>query len=435
MMARSVIVLAFMLIMTSMVLSQSETCSELVETALATVQAACEMTDRNQACYGNVAVSAEFQPDVTNFRFEQSGDIVDLAAIHSLTLQPLDETAGTWGVALLRLQASLPDTLPGQNVTFILFGDTVIENAATDQQNPMQAFYLKSGIGDSTCASAPESGLLVQTPAGVGEVRFNINGIDVAVGSTVMFQATPSDRMIVRTIEGAATLTIDGFLYPVIAGTQLQIPIDDDFSPDMAQISLMPYDLEQVESLPITLLERSIEIADPLTEAQVDELLSLLDSGEAICSDNPASFLPVCGEVPVDLGGYTCGYDPAEGLPLCQVMDALYANCEGIECTALSPYLTCIGSDCDVLLDAISSAICENDKCNLDAFAAPNSDGITHLTAPDNPTDSNPDDTNSGSGAGSDDGGNNSSDNDGAGSDDGDDDSSGDDSSGGDGGE
>ncbi|NOG50271.1 MAG: SH3 domain-containing protein [Chloroflexi bacterium] len=34
---------------------------------------------------------------------------------------------------MMRLQANLPDTLPGQNVTFVLFGDVTIEDAVHDQ--------------------------------------------------------------------------------------------------------------------------------------------------------------------------------------------------------------------------------------------------------------------------------------------------------------
>ena len=63
------------------------------------------------------------------------------------------------------------------------------------QFGPMQAFYLTTGIGDAGCNEAPESGVLIQTPEGVSEVTFNINGVDVAMGSTVLFQAQPDAAM------------------------------------------------------------------------------------------------------------------------------------------------------------------------------------------------------------------------------------------------
>jgi len=42
-----------------------------------------------------------------------------------------------WGVSLMRLQAGLPDTLPGQNVTFLLFGDVAIQNAVDYEPPPV----------------------------------------------------------------------------------------------------------------------------------------------------------------------------------------------------------------------------------------------------------------------------------------------------------
>lgn len=38
----------------------------------------------------------------------------------------------------MKVQANIPDTLPGQNVTFVLFGDVQIQNAITDTTAPKQ---------------------------------------------------------------------------------------------------------------------------------------------------------------------------------------------------------------------------------------------------------------------------------------------------------
>ena len=62
----------------------------------------------------------------------------------------------------MQLQANLPDTLPGQNVTFLLFGNVEIENAVVGDSEAtpeagdgdfaplttMQAFYFTSSVGD-----------------------------------------------------------------------------------------------------------------------------------------------------------------------------------------------------------------------------------------------------------------------------------------------
>ena len=181
--------------------TDDDMCPALVETALNAVDEFCADTGRNQACYGNFNLEAEAQPTAEDFTFSEIGDIVNVSDIASLHLAGMDEASGEWGVALLRLQTNLPDTLPGQNVTFILFGDVEVVNAVetgdveSGEATPMQAFYLSTGLGDSQCSEAPDSGMIVQTPDGVGEVAFTVNEVDVQMGSTVLFQAVPDDDM------------------------------------------------------------------------------------------------------------------------------------------------------------------------------------------------------------------------------------------------
>lgn len=105
------------------------TCPVIVEQALQQVDTTCAATSRNQVCYGNLRVNATLT-DSASLRFEQVGDIANLTEIQSLTTAPLNVATGEWGVALMRLQANLPDTVPGQNVTMLAFGDVQIQNAA-----------------------------------------------------------------------------------------------------------------------------------------------------------------------------------------------------------------------------------------------------------------------------------------------------------------
>ncbi len=104
-------------------------CPVVVETALLMVERLCGGAMRNQVCYGHVLLEAEPQPGVESFTFAGLGDIADVAALRRLRASPMDAGTGQWGVALMRLQADLPDTLPGQNVTVLLFGDVDVTNA------------------------------------------------------------------------------------------------------------------------------------------------------------------------------------------------------------------------------------------------------------------------------------------------------------------
>jgi hypothetical protein len=306
-------------------LAQSTDCPEIVQSALQALEEYCEPTSRNQACLGSVRLDATAQPDATDFRFEEVGDIEDVIDIESLRLFPMDEENGTWGVAMMRLQANLPDTLPGQNVTFLLYGDVeVINNGG---ETPMQAIYLATGLGNAQCSEAPDSGLLVQTPQGAGQITFNINGVDISAGSTVVFSAYPGKRMRVSTLQGAAILYLEGEAYPVIAGTYVDTPMDSDLEPYDEPADPQAYTQEDYEWLPEELLGEEIEVADPLTDEELEELIELIDEGEPLCDDSDDSFLPPCEHLPEEFGGAECTSDPDDpDLPLCEFEESEFAE-------------------------------------------------------------------------------------------------------------
>ncbi len=108
--------------------ARATTCPAIVQQALADTNSVCSGIARNQVCYGNVVLSAKAQPNTPPITFRQPGDLAAVNNLKTLTLSPLDQQQKSWGVALMKLQANLPDTLPGQNVTFILFGDVQMEN-------------------------------------------------------------------------------------------------------------------------------------------------------------------------------------------------------------------------------------------------------------------------------------------------------------------
>jgi hypothetical protein len=120
-----------MMVAVTLVSAQQDACSDLIQQALDFTDRVCNDAGRNQVCYGNILLSAVPVEDAPEFSFEAPGDIADLIYIDALQLSQL-ESPDEWGVALLRLQANLPDTLPGQNVTVLLFGDVAIENAGEE---------------------------------------------------------------------------------------------------------------------------------------------------------------------------------------------------------------------------------------------------------------------------------------------------------------
>ncbi len=123
---------------TCFVAAQDTACQSIVQDALDLSDNYCTSTGRNQACYAHFSVDAQPQPDAGPFVFKRAGDIVDAAAISSLQVTPYNPAEESWGVAFMRLQANLPDALPGQNVAIVVFGDTEVQNVAnsTAQQDP-----------------------------------------------------------------------------------------------------------------------------------------------------------------------------------------------------------------------------------------------------------------------------------------------------------
>src|SRR5689334_12753062 len=107
----SIISLLLVILCVQSVLAQAS-CPDLVQTALTQASDACADLGRNQACYGNISLQAQAREGVSNFSFSQQGDITNLTDIQHLTLDAMDVTAETWGIALLKLQANLPDTNP-----------------------------------------------------------------------------------------------------------------------------------------------------------------------------------------------------------------------------------------------------------------------------------------------------------------------------------
>jgi uncharacterized protein YgiM (DUF1202 family) len=105
-----------------------DSCPALVGDAINLVGQACTGLGRNQLCYGNRLVTATTWEGVDLSEFAEPGDKVGVSEVASIATFPASSADETWGVALVSLQANLPDTLPGQNVIFVLFGEAQIES-------------------------------------------------------------------------------------------------------------------------------------------------------------------------------------------------------------------------------------------------------------------------------------------------------------------
>jgi hypothetical protein len=184
-------------------------------------------------------------------------------------------------VAFLQIQANLPETLPGQNVKFILYGDVKLENAATNPNEPfgaMQAFYFVSGL-QPNCKEAPPSSLVIQSPKGYS-VTLRANGLDLQVGSSVALTAQKNQHMRLTTLEGEVFATYDGKTQVIPQGfeTVLELGGEDGLTPDGPPETAYLMDDEAWESL----AEFTAEITDEPLELLDTDLYNSIDD---YCAD------------------------------------------------------------------------------------------------------------------------------------------------------
>ena len=83
---------------------------------------------------------------------------------------------------------------------------SVVDASQTDVPfTPMQAFYFSTGVTQTNCEQAPQDGILIQTPEGVGQISLRANDVDIQLGSTAFLQAQPNANMTVSVVEGKVT--------------------------------------------------------------------------------------------------------------------------------------------------------------------------------------------------------------------------------------
>ncbi len=240
-------------------------CDALIARAMDTAGSACGDVNRNQACYGNNLVHSELRSG-SNALFNTTGDISPIDALQKIITTPLNETAQTWGIAVLKAQANIPGTLPGQNVTFILFGDAAVDNPTPD----MRAVTISTGIGRLSCADAPPSAVLVQSP-GSQPVTMNLNGADVTLGSTVVITATNNSVLTVKTIEGHAVVTAFGISQTALPGMQVSVPLgtNDELTVIAPPGPPETFNTASLGTLPLALLPEQVTLPEPEATATV----------------------------------------------------------------------------------------------------------------------------------------------------------------------
>lgn len=197
-------------------------CQQVLERAQTLTEQNCQATGRNQACYGYVNVARELRADAGEppNRFAQSGDVLGLRYLTRIRTEPFNAEDSSWGMAILKMQANLPDTNPGQNVTFVLFGDTDLRPGL----NHTNSVYLSTGLGKLTCKQLPTSGVIVRAP-GKLKVAFTVNDVQISIASTILLR-NDGAQMAVTNLEGAVEVSNQGVTQVLQPGQASDVPMN-----------------------------------------------------------------------------------------------------------------------------------------------------------------------------------------------------------------
>jgi hypothetical protein len=206
--------------LTATALAQNnQACQTLIEQAMQESGDFCKNIGTNQLCYGNVSVQADLAQG-TNQRFAQQGDIIDVDILRRLSAAPLDLQNHAWGIAIFKVTANLPRSLPGQTVTMMVFGNTTLGK----EEPGLHTFYFFSDTGQVICDAVPFDGLMITMPNGVG-ARFNINGSELVLTGNASVTAIPGGEMNISLYNGSAQVTADGQSQIFGPGQQVSIPL------------------------------------------------------------------------------------------------------------------------------------------------------------------------------------------------------------------
>jgi hypothetical protein len=85
---------------------QSQTCNDVIDSALQLTGNVCLGVGRNEVCYGHSRVSASLATD--SVLFAAPGDIIPVTALDTLVTYPFNPDTQEWGVAIMDIQADLP---------------------------------------------------------------------------------------------------------------------------------------------------------------------------------------------------------------------------------------------------------------------------------------------------------------------------------------
>ena len=186
---------------------RNASCQALIDKTIQASDSYCGDTTSNTACYGNNTLKAELAPNAAQ-RFSERGDMIAVKELRRLSASPLNLDKNEWGIAVFKVIANLPRSLPGETVTMVVFGNATLDNQSQGRAG-LESFYFSSELGQIVCEKIPFDGLMITSPDGSG-IRFAVNGAELTLMGNASIKAVRNGEMEVSVYKGSARIVSDG---------------------------------------------------------------------------------------------------------------------------------------------------------------------------------------------------------------------------------
>ncbi len=249
---------------------RNASCRALIENAMQASDNFCDEIGSNKACYGNNTIQADLEPGATQ-KFSERGDIIDVDKVNRISASPLKLDSNEWGIAVFKIIANLPRSLPGQTVTMVVFGNTTLDNTGGN----LGSFFFSSELGQIVCEKVPDDGIMITVPEGEG-VQLTVNGAELTLMGDATIKAAKNGKMEVSLFEGSGRIVSDGQEQYFGAGQQVDVPLggpngNDSVGPPSAPQALSQDDLDTACMLTGQFCSQDQII--PVTSGQAQQLI------------------------------------------------------------------------------------------------------------------------------------------------------------------
>lgn len=219
---------------------RNASCQVLIDRAIQASGDYCGETDSNNVCYGNTTIQAELAN--SDRRFSERGDIVAVNELRRLSAAPLNLDNDEWGIAIFKLIANLPRSLPGETVTMVVFGNTTLDN----NSGSMESFYFFSELGEITCEAVPFDGLMINSPDGSG-IHITVNGTELTLMGDASLKAVKNGQMEVSILRGSGRIVANGQEQYFGAGQKVRVGLGGENGAEAISTPSAPEPLTQQE--------------------------------------------------------------------------------------------------------------------------------------------------------------------------------------------